>query len=131
MPALRAITNFQLFRLVAGLMIMLNGPFDEGDFISAAETSGTVKSVSVVSTVIATPDNQVIVIPNSMVWCDVITNATASELRRVDLQFGIDYVDDQDKAIEVILDFTRRDERVLPDPEPWVRVPTSERVLWT
>lgn len=111
-----------LGNLAAGLMIMLNRPFDEGDFISAAGTSGTVKSVSVVSTVIATPDNQVIVIPNSKVWGDVITNATASELRRVDLQFGIDYGDDQDKALEVILDVARRDERVLQDPEPWARV---------
>jgi small conductance mechanosensitive channel len=111
-----------LGNLAAGLMIMLNRPFDEGDFVTAAGTSGTVKSVSVVSTTVTTPDNQVIVIPNSKVWGDVITNATASEQRRVDLQFGIDYGDDPDKAIEVILEVAREDGRVLSDPEPWVRV---------
>lgn len=111
-----------LGNLAAGLMIMLNRPFDEGDYISAAGTAGTVSSVSVVSTTVTTPDNQVIVIPNSKVWGDVITNATASKLRRVDLLFGIDYNDDADQAIDVILKEAQADERVLTDPEPWVRV---------
>ncbi len=111
-----------LSNLASGLMIMVNRPFDEGDYIVAGGTAGTVKSVSIVSTTIATPDNQVIVIPNSMVWGGVITNSTASELRRVDLQFGIDYNDDSDKAMQVILDVAKADQRVLGDPEPWVRV---------
>ncbi len=111
-----------LGNLAAGLMIMLNRPFDEGDFVTAAGTSGTVKSVSIVSTTVTTPDNQVIVIPNSKVWSDIITNATATEQRRVDLQFGIDYGDDQDKAIDIILDVAKADDRVLDEPEPWVRV---------
>lgn len=111
-----------LGNLAAGLMIMLNRPFDEGDYITAAGTSGTVNAVSVVSTTITTPDNQVIVIPNSKVWGDVITNATASELRRVDLVFGIDYSDDEEKAINVILDVAGQDDRVLSEPAPWVRV---------
>lgn len=111
-----------LSNLASGLMIMLNHPFDEGDYITAGGTAGTVQSVSIVSTTVATPDNQVVVIPNSMVWGDVIVNATASELRRVDLLFGIDYADDPDKATQVILDVARADGRVLEDPEPWVRV---------
>lgn len=111
-----------LSNLASGLMIMVNRPFDEGDYIVAGGTAGTVNSVSIVSTTITTPDNQVIVVPNSMVWGGVITNATASELRRVDLQFGIDYNDDADKAMQVILDVANADQRVLVDPEPWVRV---------
>ncbi|MDW4547842.1 mechanosensitive ion channel family protein [Defluviimonas sp. D31] len=111
-----------LGNLAAGLMIMVNRPFDEGDYVTAGGTSGTVKSVSIVSTKVMTPDNQVIVIPNSKVWGDIITNATASDLRRVDLVFGIDYEDDPDKAIQVILDVARADKRVINDPEPWVRV---------
>lgn len=111
-----------LSNLASGLMIMFNHPFDEGDYIAAGGTAGTVKSVSIVSTTIATPDNQVIVIPNSMVWGDVITNSTASKLRRVDLQFGIDYNDDADQAIQAILDVAKVDDRVLGDPQPWVRV---------
>jgi len=111
-----------LGNLASGMMIMLNHPFDEGDYITAGGTAGTVRSVSIVSTTVVTPDNQIIVIPNSMVWGDVIVNATASELRRVDLLFGIDYADDPDQAMQVILDVAASDERVLKDPEPWVRV---------
>lgn len=111
-----------LGNLAAGLMIMFNRPFDEGDYITAAGTSGTVSSVSIVSTTVKTPDNQVIVIPNSKVWGDVISNATASENRRVDLVFGIDYGDDPDIATEIILNAAKADARVLEDPEPWVRV---------
>jgi small conductance mechanosensitive channel len=111
-----------LGNLAAGLMIMLNRPFDEGDYITAGGTSGTVAAVSIVSTMVRTPDNQVIYIPNSKVWGDVITNATASELRRLDLEFGIDYGDDADAAIDTILEIARADPRVLDDPEPWVRL---------
>lgn len=111
-----------LSNLASGLMIMINHPFDEGDYVSAGGTAGTVKSVSIVSTTITTPDNQVIVIPNSKVWGDVITNATVSDRRRVDLVFGIDYDDDADKAMAVILEVAQADPRVLGDPAPWVRV---------
>jgi small conductance mechanosensitive channel len=111
-----------LSNLAAGLMIMVNQPFDEGDYVVAGGTAGTVKSVSIVSTTVTTPDNQIIVVPNSKVWGDVITNATASDRRRVDLEFGIDYGDDADKAMAVILEVANADPRVLRDPEPWVRV---------
>ena len=112
-----------LGNLAAGVMLMINNPFDEGDYITAGNTSGTVKSVSIVSTTVLTPDNQVIVIPNSMIWGDVILNSTASDKRRVDLVFGIDYGDDPDKAAEIILEVANADGRVLDDPEqPWVRV---------
>jgi small conductance mechanosensitive channel len=80
-----------LGNLAAGLMIMINRPFDEGDYVSVAGVGGTVSHVSVVSTTVTTPDDQVIVIPNSKVWGDVITNVTASDMRRVDLTFGIGY----------------------------------------
>jgi small conductance mechanosensitive channel len=65
-----------LGNLAAGLMIMINRPFDEGDYVLVAGLGGTVKHVFIVSTTLTTPDNQVLVIPNSKVWGDVITNAT-------------------------------------------------------
>ena len=91
-----------LGNLAAGLMIMINRPFDEGDYVSIAGLGGTVKHVSIVSTEIITPDNQVIVIPNSKVWGDVITNVTASDTRRVDMIFGIGYEDSIEKAQSVL-----------------------------
>jgi hypothetical protein len=65
-----------LSNLAAGLMIMINHPFDEGDSVDIGGVSGTVRSVSVVSTTVVTPENEVIVVPNSKVWGNVIRNAT-------------------------------------------------------
>ncbi|MCA0998717.1 mechanosensitive ion channel family protein [Alloyangia pacifica] len=111
-----------LGNLAAGLMIMINRPFDEGDYVTVAGTGGTVQSVSIVSTTVLTPDNQVIVIPNSKVWGDVITNVTASATRRVDLTFGIGYGDSIEKAQEVLEKVVAEHPLILDDPAPVVRV---------
>lgn len=111
-----------LGNLAAGLMIMINRPFDEGDYVSIAGLGGTVKHVSIVSTEITTPDNQVIVIPNSKVWGDVITNVTASQTRRVDLTFGIGYSDSIEKAQSVLEETVAAHPLVLQDPAPVIRV---------
>lgn len=111
-----------LGNLAAGLMIMINRPFDEGDYVTVAGTGGTVKSVSIVSTTVVTPDNQVIVIPNSKVWGDVITNTTASDTRRVDLTFGIGYGDSIEKAQEVLEQVVAEHPLILDDPAPVIRV---------
>lgn len=111
-----------LSNLAAGLMIIINRPFDEGDYVTVAGVGGTVRNVSVVSTTVTTPDNQVIVIPNSKVWGDIITNVTASETRRVDLSFGISYDDSIEEAQAVLEEVVRAHPAVLPDPAPVVRV---------
>jgi small conductance mechanosensitive channel len=111
-----------LSNLAAGLMIMINRPFDEGDYVLVAGLGGTVKHVSVVSTTVTTPDNQVIVIPNSKVWGDVITNVTASDTRRVDLVFGIGYGDSIEQAQKVLEEVVAHHPLVLKDPAPVIRV---------
>ena len=111
-----------LGNLASGLMIMINRPFDEGDFVQIAGLGGTVQHVSIVSTTIKTPDNQVIVIPNSKVWGDVITNVTASDTRRVDLVFGIGYGDSIEQATEVLEKVVTEHPLVLEDPAPVIRV---------
>ena len=85
-----------------GLMIMINRPFDEGDYVDIAGTAGTIQSVSIIATTVTTPDNQVVVIPNQQVWEGVITNLTARDTRRVDLIFSISYDDDIQRAIQVL-----------------------------
>jgi len=111
-----------LGNLAAGLMIMINRPFDEGDYVTVAGVGGTVKKVSVVSTTVTTPDNQVIVIPNSKVWGDVIINTTASETRRVDFVFGIGYDDSIELAQETLEQVIGGHPKVLADPAPVIRV---------
>lgn len=111
-----------LGNLAAGLMIMVNRPFDEGDYVQVAGLGGTVRHVSVVSTTVTTPDNQVIVIPNSKVWGDVITNVTASDTRRVDLVFGISYSDSIELAQKTLEEIVASHPLVLKDPAPMIRV---------
>lgn len=111
-----------LGNLAAGLMIMINRPFDEGDYVNVAGVGGTVKSVSVVSTKVVTPDNQVIVIPNGKVWGDIITNVTTSPTRRVDLVFGIGYDDSIADAQRILEEAVAEHPLVLKDPAPTIRV---------
>ena len=111
-----------LSNFAAGLMIMAYRPFDVGDVVSAAGVQGKVDSVSLVSTVITTLDNQVLILPNNKVWGDVINNVTAQNTRRVDLVFGIGYGDDAEKAQRIMLEVLADNEMVLDDPEPVVRL---------
>ncbi len=105
-----------LGNLASGLMIMVLKPFDTGDFIQVGSSSGVVDEMSVVSTKIRTFDNQIIVVPNSKIWGDIITNVSASETRRVDLVFGIGYSDDAALAIEVLQKLIDHHELCLKDP---------------
>jgi small conductance mechanosensitive channel len=105
-----------------GLMIMVNRPFDEGDYVDIGGTTGTVKSVSIVATTVTTPDNKGIVIPNKQVWGNVITNFTANETRRVDLVFSIGYDDDIPNAFRVLKDAVAAHPLTLEDPPPTIAV---------
>ncbi|MCB9968077.1 MAG: mechanosensitive ion channel [Geminicoccaceae bacterium] len=111
-----------LGNLASGLMIMINKPFDQGDYVDVGGVAGTVKSVSIVATTVTTPDNQLIVIPNKNVWGNVITNVTASATRRVDLVFGISYDDSIPDAIRVMHEAVRQHPLVLAEPAPVIRV---------
>lgn len=111
-----------LGNLASGLMIMINRPFDEGDYVDIGGVAGTVQAVSIVATTVVTPDNQIIVIPNKNVWGNVITNVTASETRRVDLVFGISYDDSIPDAIRVMEETVLAHPLVMSDPAPMIRV---------
>lgn len=105
-----------LGNLASGLMIMVLKPFDTGDYIQIGSSSGFVDEMSVVSTKIRTFDNQIIVVPNSKIWGDIITNVSASETRRVDLVFGIGYSDDAALAIEVLTKLVAQHDLCLNEP---------------
>lgn len=111
-----------LGNLASGLMIMILKPFDTGDYIEIGGASGTVDEMSVVSTQIRTFDNQIIVVPNSKIWGDVITNVSASETRRVDLVFGIAYTDSAAHAIKVLQGLVAEHDLCLGDPPPEIFV---------
>jgi small conductance mechanosensitive channel len=110
-----------LSNFAAGLMIMIYRPFDTGDHVEVAGVSGTVQDVSLVSTTVLTPDNRVIVIPNSNVWGSVITNTTGSDTRRVDLVFAV-AGDDAARAQRVMEEVLAQHPLVLKEPAPVVRL---------
>lgn len=110
-----------LGNLASGLMIMINQPFDEGDYIEVGGVGGTVRNVSMVGTTVATPDNRIIVVPNKNVWGNVIVNATASETRRVDLVFGASYDDPIQDVLDVLKEQVAAHPKVLADPAADIR----------
>ena len=111
-----------LNNFACGIMILLYRPYDLGDYISAGGVSGTVDSMSLVSTTLVTGDNQVLVVPNGSIWGGVISNPNAKDTRRVDLTVGISYRDDVDKAERVLEEIVAGHPLVLKDPAPTIKL---------
>ena len=111
-----------LSNLAAGMMILINRPYDVGDLVEISGAFGKVEQMSMVSTSVLTLDNQKLVVPNSKIWGDVIKNVTDQRVRRIDMTFGISYKDDIPHAERVLNDILAGSERVLDEPEPVVRL---------
>jgi small conductance mechanosensitive channel len=111
-----------LSNFAAGVMIIIFKHFRVGDFIEAAGQLGTVESLDIFNTIITTPDNQKVVIPNSMLTQDVIKNYTVNDKRRIDLTIGIGYGDDIAVAKSAIRNVIESDQRVLKNEEILVAV---------
>ena len=108
--------------LAAGVMLIIFRPYKIGQYVDIGGTAGTVKDLNLFVTELVTPDNVQIIVPNGQAWGAIITNFSAHETRRIDMVFGIDYGDDADKAMEIILGLAEADERVHATPAPWARV---------
>lgn len=111
-----------LGNFAAGVMLVLFRPFTKGDFVDAGGESGTVQEIFLNATVLATPDNKVIQVPNSQVWSGSITNYSARDTRRVDMVIGVGYDDDLKKARDVIMGILTDHDKILKDPAPAVFV---------
>jgi small conductance mechanosensitive channel len=107
-----------LQNFAGGVMILLFKPYEVGHFIEAQGFMGTVKEIQIFTTVLLTPDNRKVIIPNSPLATGSITNYSAMSVRRIDFSFGIGYGDDIDKAKEILLGMARKDERVLKEENP-------------
>lgn len=106
-----------LQNFAGGVMILTFKPFKVGDFITAQGYSGTVNQIQIFNTILKTPDNKTIIIPNGGLSTGSMINFSTEEKRRVDWTIGIGYGDDVDKAREVIKRLCDEDERILKDPE--------------
>jgi small conductance mechanosensitive channel len=107
-----------LQNFAGGVMILLFKPYEVGNFIEAQGFMGTVKEIQIFTTVLTTPDNRKVIIPNSPLATGSITNFSAMPTRRIDFAFGIGYSDDIDKAKDILLKMALKDERVLKEENP-------------
>ncbi len=111
-----------LANFASGVMLIIFRPFRAGDFVEAGGSMGVVDEISIFNTILKTPDNKKVIIPNSSITGGNITNFSAEAIRRVDLVFGIGYDDDIKKAKEILDELIAADSRILKDPAPTVAV---------
>ncbi len=107
-----------LQNFAGGVMILLFKPYEVGHFIETQGYMGTVKEIQIFTTVLSTPDNRKVIIPNSPIATGSITNFSAMPTRRIDFSFGIGYTDDIDKAKSILLKMAEKDDRVLKGENP-------------
>lgn len=111
-----------LQNFAGGVMILIFKPFKVGDWIEAQGYSGTVNEIQIFNTILKSPDNKTIIIPNGGLSTGSMINYSTEPRRRVDWTVGIGYGDDADKAKEVLLGMLNDDNRVLKDPAPFIAV---------
>ena len=107
-----------LQNLAGGIVILLFRPFKVGDYIEAQGTGGTVSEIQIFHTILTTPDNKKIYLPNGALSSGNITNYSKEPLRRVDFSVAVEYGEDIDKVRKALSDILSMDERVLLEPAP-------------
>ncbi|MBR3884192.1 MAG: mechanosensitive ion channel [Bacteroidaceae bacterium] len=109
-----------LQNFAGGVIILLFRPYKVGDYIEAQGQSGTVKEIQIFNTVLQTPDNKIILVPNGPISTGIVNNYSREQLRRVDFTFSIRYGDDYNKAKTVLEKLIAADSRILKDPAPFI-----------
>ena len=111
-----------LSNIASGIMLVVFKPFKVGNYISAGGTSGVVEEIRIFSTILRTFDNRKIIVPNSRITADNITNYSAKDTRRIDLEFGVGYNDDLKRTRNILERIVKDDERILKDPKPEIGI---------
>lgn len=111
-----------LANFAAGVLIVMFRPYRVGDYVEAAGIAGSVLQVQILTTILKTPDNKQIIVPNGQIMSSIITNYSANDTRRVDMVVGVSYSDDIDKVRSTIQELVNADSRILKDPECMVAV---------
>ena len=111
-----------LSNFAGGVLVLMFRPYKVGDFIDAQGVMGTVHEIQIFNTILKTPDNKVIIVPNGAISNGIITNFSMESTRRVDFVFGIGYSDDIGKAKATIERLIKEDSRAMSDPAPQIVV---------
>ncbi|MEH0666800.1 small-conductance mechanosensitive channel MscS [Vibrio scophthalmi] len=106
-----------LSNFAAGVLIVAFRPFKSGDYVEIAGVAGSVDSIQIFQTVLKTPDNKMVVVPNAGVIGGAITNYSRHETRRVDLVIGVSYKSDLKQTKQVIRETLEKDPRILKNPD--------------
>ena len=109
-----------LANFAGGILILLLKPFKVGDFVETVGFSGTVKEIQVFHTILQTPDNQKVIIPNADLSNSSAINYSAYNTRRANVKLIISYKSDIKKAKEVIRQVADNHPLILKDPEPFI-----------
>ena len=117
LPLQGSLSNF-----AAGILIVIYRPYKVGDYIEAGNHAGTVKDIQIFSTVLKTPDNKIVVVPNGSIMNGSIVNYSDQDTRRVDLIISCSYEDDIDKVRSILEDILKKEKRILKDPKPQIAV---------
>ena len=112
-----ALSNF-----AAGVLLLIQRPFRIGDFVEAAGVTGTVRDIQLFTTILATPDNVKVIVPNGKIYGETIRNYAGYDTRRLDLGVGIGYGASIEKASAVAMTLMQDDDRILKEPVPQVLV---------
>jgi len=107
-----------LQNFAGGVLILMIRPFKVGDFIDALGYMGTVREIQIFNTILKTPDNKTVILPNGGLSTSSLVNFSTEPTRRVDWTFGIAYGDDSKSAREVLTNLVEEDQRILKDPAP-------------
>ena len=111
-----------LQNFAGGVIILILRPFKKGDFVEAQGYTGVVDEIQIFHSILKTPDNKTVILPNGPLSTGSLINYTEEKTRRVDFTFGIAYGDDTEQARIVLMQLINADERILKDPEPNVFV---------
>ena len=111
-----------LSNFAAGILIVIYRPYKVGDYIQADNHLGTVDDIQIFSTVLKTPDNKLVIVPNGSIMNGSIVNFSNQDKRRVDILASCSYEDDIDKVKSVLADILSKDDRILNEPKPRIAV---------
>ncbi len=111
-----------LSNIANGILLVTTKPFKEGDFVSINGTEGTVVGINMVTTVLQTPDNKIITIPNNSVMSANIVNYNGKNTRRLDLNFTVGYNEDIDTIKSLLLSLCTKHKMILKNPVPFIKV---------
>jgi len=111
-----------LQNFAGGVMVLLFRPYKVGDYIEAQGQAGTVKEIQIFNTLLQTPDNRIIIVPNGPLSTGIINNYSRETTRRVDFSFPISYGDNFEDAKKVLMEIIEKDARIMKTPEPFIEV---------